>query len=91
VSTFLFEPRFLGQREAYLDGEKGLVLKGVIELAVPCHLRRRKRKGLRFLTRYYGNEKEVKERCVMACLEAIAKTGKSRKACRCAESISNFG
>lgn len=79
VSTFLLEPRWLEQRLKYAEGKKGILLKGIVELAVPCHFEEAEPSRLDVLSKYYGDEKDVKEKCVYGLLESAKGTGKGKK------------
>ena len=79
VSTFLLEPSFLDQRKSYSSGKSSVTLKGVIEVAVPCHFDGAAAGRADVLQKYYGNTNEIKKHCVYGLLEALAKSGKSRE------------
>ncbi|CAL3963362.1 hypothetical protein PZA11_001006 [Diplocarpon coronariae] len=79
VSTFLLEPRFLEQRLRYSgDREGGLVVRGVVQLAVPCHFDSADSSRADVLERYYGGVEEAKGKCVCGLLESVKRTGKGR-------------
>jgi acetyl esterase/lipase len=78
ISTFLLAPRFLEQRKSLLNGEKGITLKGAIELAVPFHFHNSPALRGGMLKNYYGSDQDVRENSPFGLLEAVAKTGKSR-------------
>jgi hypothetical protein len=79
VTTYLLEPRFLEQRKKYTSGETSITLKGFIDLAVPLHFKNALAGRSDPLQKYYGDEKDVSEKCAYGLLEAVAKTGKSRE------------
>jgi len=79
ASTFVLGEKFLAQRKRLLAGEKGIVLKGLVNVAVPCHFKRAEEGRNEVLKTYYGNPKEVEEKCVYGLLEAIKKSGKKRE------------
>ncbi|KAK2629878.1 hypothetical protein QTJ16_000698 [Diplocarpon rosae] len=80
ISTFLLEPRFLAQRRRYADeGEGGLVWRGVVQLAVPCHFDRADGGRAEVLERYYGSVEEAKGKCVCGLLGRLKGTGKGRR------------
>lgn len=79
ASTFLLDPIFLEQRKSYQSGEKSITLKGVIEMAVPCHFESASAGRSEVLKKYYGDASDIKAHCAYGLLEAISKTGKSRE------------
>jgi acetyl esterase/lipase len=79
ATTFLLEPTFLEQRKKYTSGETSITLKGIIDCSVPFHFKTALPGRGDVNATYYGDEKQVNERCVYGLLEAIAKEGKSRQ------------
>jgi len=78
VSTWLLEPKFLEQRKALQGGGKA-VLKGVVDLGVPFGFREAHPDRMDMLQKYYGGLEQAQELCPHGLLQAVAKTGKSRK------------
>lgn len=79
ASTFCFGERFEEQRKELVAGKKGVTLKGLVNIAVPVHFKRAEKDRGEVLEAYYGNGKEVEERCVFGLSEAIKKSGKKRE------------
>ncbi|KAH7342361.1 Alpha/Beta hydrolase protein [Rhexocercosporidium sp. MPI-PUGE-AT-0058] len=80
VATFLFGREFEEVRGKYVKGNgKGVVLKGAVELAFPCHYEdpNEDRKGV--LETYYGCEEVWNEKCVCALIESARKSGKGKR------------
>jgi len=78
ISTWLLDPKFLEQRKA-LQGSGKVVLKGVISLGVPFGFPEAHPSRIDMLQKYYGGVEQAQELCPHGLLQAIAKTGKSRK------------
>lgn len=77
VSTFLLHDMFTEQRKRYLPGSgKGIVLKGIADLAVPCHFEEAEESRGEVLKTYYGDEEDVKGKCVCGLLESVGKSGR---------------
>jgi acetyl esterase/lipase len=79
ASTFCFGERFEEQRKGLVAGKKGVVLKGLVNVAVPVHFKRAEEGRGDVLKAYYGSEKEVEERCVFGLLEALKRSGEGRE------------
>lgn len=80
VSTFLLAEEFAEARGRYTVGSgKGVVLKGVVDLAVPCHFEDADESRKEVLETYYGDEEDVKRKCVCGLLESVRKSGKGKK------------
>ncbi|KUJ15464.1 alpha/beta-hydrolase [Mollisia scopiformis] len=79
ASTFVLGEKFAEQRKSLVSGKGGVVLRGLVNVAVPCHFRRAEEGRSEVLKAYYGDTKEVEERCVFGLLEAVMKSGKSRE------------
>ncbi|KAK0121594.1 hypothetical protein ONS95_009883 [Cadophora gregata] len=80
VSTFLLYDGFVEQRRKYVPGSgKGIVLKGIADLAVPCHFEEAEESRAEVLKTYYGDEKDVKGKCACGLLESVGKSGKRRE------------
>jgi len=79
TSTFLLDPIFLEQRKSYQSGEKSIMLKGAIEIAVPFHFENAAAGRSEMLEKYYGDAADIKAHSAYGLLEAISKSGKSRE------------
>jgi hypothetical protein len=79
ISTFLFEPSFLEQREKYVATESSILLKGAIELAAPFHFGDAPVGRNDMLLTYYGSEEGYKAHCPYGLMETVVKSGKSRE------------
>lgn len=79
ASTFALAPKFEEQRKALQEGKRGVVLKGLINVAVPFHFKKAEENRTEVLRAYYGDKKEVDEKCVYGLLEAVRKSGKKRQ------------
>ncbi|KAG4434389.1 hypothetical protein IFR05_010122 [Cadophora sp. M221] len=82
VSTFLLGEEFAETRRRYAIRNKkwkGVVLKGVIHLAVPCHFEDADESRKKVLETYYGDEEDIKGRCVCGLLESVRKSGKGKR------------
>ncbi|PVH86589.1 alpha/beta-hydrolase [Cadophora sp. DSE1049] len=82
VSTFLLHDGFAEQRKKYSVGNgkgKGIVLKGIADLAVPCHFEEAEESRAEVLKTYYGDEEDVKGKCVCGLLESVRKSRKGRE------------
>lgn len=79
ASTFILGKQFEEQRKELFKGEKGIVLKGLINVAVPTHFKRAEEERKYVLKAYYGTDKEIAEKSVFGLLEAIKKGGKERE------------
>ncbi|KAH7310129.1 Alpha/Beta hydrolase protein [Rhexocercosporidium sp. MPI-PUGE-AT-0058] len=79
ISTFLLSEIWVEQRRRYAAGGEGIVLKGVVNLAVPCHYKIAHAGRAEVLKKYYGDEKESREKCLCGLLESIKKSGRGKK------------
>ena len=79
VSTFLLAPQFLEQRKPLVAGEKGVKFVGAVGVGVPFHFKSAEEGRKVVLETYYGDDKGLEETCPYGLLEAVAKTGQSRK------------
>lgn len=79
ISTFLFHPKYLEQRQSYQSGKTSITLKGAIEMAVPFHFQRADAVRSDVLGTYYGNSEEIAQRCAYGLFEVVLKSGKSRE------------
>lgn len=80
VSTFLLHEGFREQRMRYgAETGKGIVVKGMADLAVPCHFEDAEKSRGEVLKKYYGDEEDVKGKCVCGLLESVGKSGKGRE------------
>ncbi|KAL2076030.1 hypothetical protein VTL71DRAFT_973 [Oculimacula yallundae] len=84
VSTFLLADMFREERKRYVDGDergegKGVVLKGIVELATPCHFHGAEEGRKVVMETYFGGGEDIKEKSVCGLLESVRKSGKARK------------
>lgn len=79
ASTFCLAEEFVSQRKELMKGKKGVVLRGLVNLAVPVHFKRAEVGRGEVLRVYYGDEREVEEKCVFGLLEAVKRSGKGRE------------
>jgi len=78
ASTFIFGKQFEAQRKELVSGQRGVALKGLINVAVPAHFKKAEPGRGDVLKAYYGEPKEVEEKSVFGLLEAIKASGKKR-------------
>lgn len=79
VSTFLLADQFAERRKMLVtrNGEgKRVLIKGIANLAVPCHFKHAEKERAEVLETYYGKGKDdVKEKCVCGLLDGVRKSG----------------
>jgi hypothetical protein len=79
ISTWMFEPSFLGQRKKYVAGEGSIVLKGAIELGAPFHFGDASPDRSPMLMEYYGSAEGYKAHCPYGLMQTAVKSGASRE------------